>query len=187
MGALLQWIADRWTGRKSKRALDREIELKVQMANARRAQVLADPKLSPLERMIEGWGVGTAQGASDNDLYGLEEKYAVRLPEDFRAYLKAAPNGNDWDHVGTNWWPLSQIKTVRQECADLKDYVPLGGGDKQLIFADYLMWCCAWAVDCSETENRGRVIFLGEGDSYVADSFDDFLDRYLRDNNSIFA
>ncbi len=139
--------------------------------------------------MIQWWDTGAAHGASDKDLSALEDKYAIRLPEDFRAYLKAVmPEGNQWDHDGTKWWPLNEIKTVQEECKEWPDqYPPTGNGDKQLVFADWLIWCYGWAIDCSETENRGRVLKVVDGDEYVATSFNDFLDRYLRKDHSIYG
>jgi hypothetical protein len=51
-----------------------------------------------------------------------------------------------------------------------------------LFFADYMIWCWAWAVCCSEGPNRGKVALIGGSpDRFVANSFSEFIDEYLVD------
>ncbi len=95
------------------------------------------------------------------------------------------PDGNHFDDEGTRWWPLADIKTVRQECGDKPKSALNAQRNDLIVFADFLIWCYAWAIDCSQGLNRGRVAVIGGKDRYIADSFDDFLDRYLRDETAI--
>ena len=52
---------------------------------------------------------------------------------------------------------------------------------KFIVFADYGIWCFAWAIDCGEDENRGRVVVISGQDRFVADSFAEFVDRFIED------
>lgn len=154
---------------------------------ARRTEALANPALSPLQRLVHWWGDDATSGATGADVDALEARYGIRVPGDFRAYLIATmPKGNEWDSEGTNWWPLADLKSARDECAGWEGGTGLQDDDKVIVFADYLIWCFAWAIDCSEGINRGKVIVLtGTTNPRVAENFDDFLDRYVRDPSSV--
>lgn len=176
-GWLSRWAA----GRRQRRA----ILAKVRAEEERQAYALADAELSPLERLLLWWDRDPAPDPPDREIRALEERYSVQLPDDFRRYLLAAmPHGNDWDAEGTRWFPLTEIKSLREECADWETASALDS-DKLLVFADFLIWCYAWAVDCSDTVNRGRVALITGNDHYVADSFDEFLGCYLRDDGAL--
>ena len=181
------WIADRLSKWKAGRRERREVAERIASNDDRRRELLADPDLTPLERLLRWWDEPASPGVADARLSELERRYDVRLPEGFRAYLKAAmPSGNTWDDEGTRWWPLDEIKSVRDECGIQTGYSPAMGDDRRLIFADFLIWCHAWAVDCSEGPDRGKVRIITGTDRYVADSFDDFIDRYMRDDHSVY-
>jgi len=181
------WIADRFSKWRAGRRERREITERVAANDARRRELLANLDLTPLERLLRWWGEPESPGIDDKPLSDLERRYDVRLPKDFRAYLKAAmPAGNVWDDEGTRWWPLDEIKSVREECGSQAGYCPDEGDDRRLVFADFLIWCHAWAIDCSDGPDRGKVRILAGIDRNVADSFDDFLDRYMRDDHSVY-
>ena len=153
----------------------------MQAADARRSEALAKPNASPVQRLLHWWD-REPTAALDAELRALEQRYAIKLPEDFRRYLEAAmPEGNEWDDEGTRWFPLADIRSLREECANWDSDSALDS-DRLLVFADYLIWCYAWAVDCSETENRGKVALITGKDHYVADSFDAFVELYIRDD-----
>jgi hypothetical protein len=176
-GWLSRWTANRQQQRENLRA--------VRAAESRRAHALADAEASPLERLLSWWDQAPVPDPPEREIRALEERYSVRLPDDFRRYLLATmPHGNDWDHRGTRWFPLADIKSLREECADWATISALDS-DKLLVFADFLIWCYAWSVDCSDGETRGKVAIITGDDHYVADSFDDFLDRYLRDEGAL--
>lgn len=121
----------------------------------------------------------------------LGQRYPVHLLDDFRAYLlEASPGGEYWDEEGTTWWGTERIRNIPDEF----DY---GEGDARimasagqyLFFADYLVWCFAWAICCAKGEDFGQVVVIGGGqsDRVAADSFTDFVDRYLRDPDQFFG
>jgi hypothetical protein len=184
-GWLSGWTAGWRLRRMRPSKLSPEQLAEIKAANARRARALADTGMSPVDQLIFWWGEARAPDVPDGELDALETRYSIRFPDDFRAYLKAAmPSGNDWDPEGTKWWPLSEIKSVREECDDWEATSALDS-DRLLIFADFLIWSYAWAIDCSGGENRGKVAVISGNDRYVADNFDDFVKCYLRGDPSI--
>lgn len=116
----------------------------------------------------------------------IERRYALRIPEDFRDYLLlASPRKAYWDFQGTQWWAPSEIKNLADECPDWPPDSPQidGERDKYLVFADFLIWCYAWAICCSDGPNRGKVALIrGARDGFVADSFRAFLRMELTDD-----
>ena len=88
-------------------------------------------------------------------LHDLQDRYRIQLPEDFAAYVVGASPREDWmDGFGMIWWGAERIKSVRDECGDESP----GGqpnaeiedeADQYLVFADFLMWCYAYAICCS--------------------------------------
>lgn len=125
------------------------------------------------------------------DIEALEERYSLQLPEDFRSYLMyAAPSTTFMDDIGTQWWAPSEIKSIADECPD----GPPGQinpeieqeKDTYLVFSDYLIWCYAWAICCSNGSNRGKIALIGGlPDTFIADNFRDFLLLELIDDLAI--
>lgn len=125
---------------------------------------------------------GAAEAAS------LERHYDLRLPADFRAYLVHAcatlDDGGQMDD-STAWWGLERIRSMVEECDDQAPTPLAADPRKTLLFADHLIWCWAWAVCCDGGPNHGRVMVTGP-DRWVADSFTDFIDRYVTDERSLY-
>jgi hypothetical protein len=118
----------------------------------------------------------------------LEQKYHVRLPEDFRDYLlHSCPSSeNNWDSESTCWWPLGRIKNIPEEYKhEISNPAVAGDASKYIFFADYCMWCWAWAIACGDDENRGKIAVIGGSDNFVADSLAQFVDRYINDAQSV--
>lgn len=90
------------------------------------------------------------------------------------------------DDIGTQWWSLDNIKNIPDECEEahpnsINNEIE-GESDKYLIFADYLIWCYAWAICCSDGRNRGRIALVGgDPDRFIAESFGDFVAFELLD------
>jgi hypothetical protein len=129
--------------------------------------------------------------ATCEDVEALERRYSLRLPEDFRSYLlNAAPSTTFMDDIGTQWWALDEIKSISDECPDWPPGQVIAEieqeKDAYLVFADYLIWCYAWAICCSDGPNRGRIALIGGlPDAFVADSFREFLLLALSDAQEI--
>lgn len=138
---------------------------------------------APLERLrrwFEQEDISIAPATADQ-IADLERRCDVALPDSFRTYLSTlAPAEENWDAEMGNWWPIERIRTVPQEV----DWGEAAHA-QYLVFADYSIWCWAWAIACTDDANRGRIIVLGAGEKFVADSFDAFVDKYLTDNISV--
>jgi hypothetical protein len=130
-------------------------------------------------------------GCAEVQIKALEDRYSIRLPDEFRSYLlNAAPRITYIDDIGTQWWAADEIKSIPDECPD----GPPGKVNDEierekhayLIFSDYLIWCYAWAICCSDGPNRGKIALIGGlPDVIVADSFRQFLLLELTDDLSI--
>lgn len=160
-----------------------------------------DPALFDQDAAILYAALGTHWSSTDPHLYrpnaiaadvdALEARYALRLPDDFRAYLRhAVPAETFMDDFGTQWWGLSDIKPLSEECLDwTTDQIGreiAREGNRYLVFSDYLLWCYAWAICCSDGPNRGRIALIGGGrDAFVAEDFRSFMRLALVDDLAI--
>jgi hypothetical protein len=142
----------------------------------------------PHVKLAEWWSATSSGIVANNTdptlVAALEKRYGISLPTEFRNYLMCACPQDDpsWDNELTNWWPIDRIKSI----ADDYDYsltLPIiqDRADKFLFFADYSIWCWAWAICCDDGEHRGKVAVIGDGDRFVAASFDEFVDLYIAD------
>ena len=144
--------------------------------------------LKPYERLRKHWDVTKAGvetiSHEESEVGALEARYGLRLPDDFRDYLlHSCPRGEwtEWDESLIIWWGLSKIRNIPEEYdhwTTIKNPNVLADAAKYLFFADYCIWCWAWAIDCGEGANRGRIAAIGGGDRFVADSFAEFVVRY---------
>lgn len=84
----------------------------------------------------------------------------------------------DWES-GT-WWHLDRICNVPEGFErPVGEMVP-NAGRRYLFFADYLVWCWAWAVCCEPGPDWGVVVVI-DRDAVVANSFSDFVAGYIAD------
>lgn len=127
---------------------------------------------------------------ADKRVARLEERYFILIPDDFRRYLlNVAPLADVVDDEMTTWWSLDRVTSLPDGLAEVSILPPKPSGnpdiaaeeDAYLLFADYMIWCWGWAVCCSNGPNRGRVAMIGDREGFVADSFDEFVRRYLLD------
>jgi SMI1 / KNR4 family (SUKH-1) len=147
--------------------------------------------LKPFERLQAYW-LDTGANVQTTTLNEatvaeLEHKYDVRLPADFREYLlQSCPSNENWDQGGAFWWPLARIKNIPEEYAyEIKNDRVARDASKYLFFADYMIWCWAWAIACGDSVDRGRIVVVGASDDFVADSFGHFVDRYTKNELSV--
>ncbi len=145
-------------------------------------QETRDPKDDPRSsfRTPSTFRAGNTEAA----VAALEFKYQITIPTDFRDYLlHGMPLGENWDSWGTNWWWLDRIRSVREEFPDQAPHASVAHlADKTLFFADWLIWCGAWAIVCSDGPERGKIVCQwSEKPAIVADNFGDFVERYIVD------
>ena len=118
----------------------------------------------------------------------IEQRYAVTLPEDFRAYLlEAAPMQDYYDDRDISWWAPAKIRNIPEEYPHpISDLHVAEKTATYLFFADFLLWACAWAICCDEGEDRGKVALIGGSpDRIVAGSFTEFVEAAVRDPLSV--
>ena len=147
--------------------------------------------LKPYERLRKHWddtnaGIDTISH-DESEVAALEARYGIRLPDDFREYLLLGcprEEWSEWDRALVIWWGLHRILNILDEYdrwPAIKNPDVLASAAKYLFFADYSIWCWAWAIDCIETANRGRIAVIGSSDCFVAGSFAEFVTRYCLD------
>jgi len=146
---------------------------------------------SPHQRLLFHWKALSYQRAvshGEPQVASLEAHYDVVLPADFREYLLHAcstlDDGGEMDEFNS-WWGLERIRSVVEECDDQSPMILATNPRKTLMFADHLIWCWAWAICCDGGPNHGRVLVTGP-DRWVADSFAEFIDRYVADQQSLY-
>lgn len=142
--------------------------------------------------LIAQWkdqGLSIAGRNSEGRLAEFEARYTVCLPPDMRQYLAAVDGmpdipGSDCDANGFRFWPLDDVRSVPVICAETGVPIPPGEDlDKHFVFADYLQWSWAYAIDLS-SRNPGRqpVIHVGTlQPKIVARSFSHFVELYMQD------
>jgi hypothetical protein len=151
-------------------------------------------KPKPFER-LQGYWLDTRANVqttlvSERDVAELERKYGVCLPYDFREYLLRSCPMNEYDNVdqrATYWWSLGRIKSITEEYDHkVVNELVARHASKYLFFADYMIWCWAWAIACGDDQGRGKVVVInGVSDNFVADSFGQFVDRYIEDESNV--
>jgi hypothetical protein len=111
----------------------------------------------------------------------LERRYGLRLPDDFKAYLGGSAPAADWmNHDGIIWWAPERIRSLADECpgetpAEQANPEIEAEARSYMVFADFLDWCYAYAICCSDGANRGKVALIGiRPDRFVASSFSRF-------------
>jgi hypothetical protein len=126
-------------------------------------------------------------GGGESIARGIEQRYAVALPHDFRAYLlHAAPRDDFYDNDDVTWWPPSRIKNIPDEYAvPINDRRLAAQAPTCLFFADYFIWASAWVICCGEGGDRGKVALIGASDRIVAGSFTEFVRAYVTDPLSV--
>ncbi len=145
----------------------------------------------PHQRLLSHWAALSYSRIvthGEREVASLEAHYGLLLPTDFRTYLHQAcstlDDGGQMDDCNA-WWGLERIRSVVEECDDQSPMTLATDPRKTLIFADHLMWCWAWAMCCDGGPNQGRVMVIGP-DRWVADSFAEFIDRYVTDQQSLY-
>ena len=143
--------------------------------------------MKPYERLQRHWCdtgariITTEQ--SEEIVRNLEQKYSITLPDDFREYLGlCCPKDDHCYDEEISWWPMDRIKNIVEEYKhEVTERTIAQHAEKYIFFADYAIWCWAWAIACGKDENWGRVVVISGRDRFVADSFSEFVDRYIDD------
>lgn len=112
----------------------------------------------------------------------LERRHGIKLPELFKTYLEEEAYFEDWmDKGGIIWWSAERIKNGQDEYGckiqiSNNKHVDEIDENKYLIFADFLDWCYAYAICCSDGEDRGKIAIIGSlSNRFVAKNFSSFV------------
>lgn len=114
----------------------------------------------------------------------LEQRYRVVLPDDFRSYLlHVIPNEMRSRLESIKWWSVDRIRNINETYgASLRDPIIADVAEECLFFADYSNWKWGWAICCAKGEHYGKVALIGGfSDYWVANSFAEFVTRYIVD------
>jgi hypothetical protein len=133
-----------------------------------------------------GTGIAT-QPTPECQIEALEARYGISLPDDFRAYLKeSAPREENWDDNDGNWWPVNRIRNILEEYPSAVSEPIASNASQHLVFIDYSIWSWAWSISCADDNTRGQIALIGGPEEYyVANSFAEFINRYVDDWGSL--
>ncbi len=145
--------------------------------------------MKPYEQLLASWrGEEPLYDRSvthgEIEVAALEARYGVRLPPAFRDYVlhpcRTVDDAGLMDDNDSAWWGLDRLKSVSEECQHpLTDAALEAERETALFFADYAMWCMAWAVCCNPGPTYGRIFIVSGQDRFVASDFAEFFDQYL--------
>jgi hypothetical protein len=127
--------------------------------------------------------------ATPSAVHQFEVLHGVTLPADFKRYLELingfAQEGNYQDERGFNFWPLSKLSSVPEYD---EGRFRFAGDENFIVYCDYLD--DSWAYALSATSATSEVVLIGARNrkpKVVAKDFSQFVERYLNDDERIYA
>ena len=130
-------------------------------------------------------GIKLKLGASETELLTFENKYDVRLPEDFKDYLSKV-NGfddSDVDEEFIIFLPIDEIEPLSinwSQSPEAKSY---------FIFADWSISCHVYAIKLTKDTKFDNPIIIGFNDNksptQIADSFSEFAQSYIKNDYKV--
>jgi len=153
--------------------------------------------LEVLGNLIQHWrnqGLSPCSGYRQETIAQAQKRLGVMFPEQFYDYLLISGgfgcNGSvDQDADGFRFWSLERLSTVDQEYASkVPPEPPPRGGDRLLIFADYLDWSWAFAINTETSGDDSGAVFAIGGDwpVKVASSLSEFWEIYVANSGRLF-
>jgi hypothetical protein len=128
-------------------------------------------------------GVQPASAATPAEIASFEQAFGIVLPADFREYLTSL-NGMDLGHEGAmdneliSFWRLSDIR---------RDHVESPARSDLFAFADWSIDAHLYALQLSSNDQAATPVFIVGGEHLlrIADSFTDFVEGYLRNDEFV--
>src|SRR5690349_651358 len=116
--------------------------------------------LHKIKQKWENEGLIVPRGVEAQELDAFERHYSVALPPAMKEYLQVANGNGTIDNDFITFWPLSDVKLVSEELhpdhSDRFDY------PNCFVFADYCIWCWAYAIQLtSDPHDNGPVYLVG--------------------------
>jgi hypothetical protein len=116
----------------------------------------------------------------------LESRLHVKLPSDVRAFYSRMDGTDllDAEHGLITLWPLDRWTRLDQEAAQYAKDAPAGA----IVFADYSLWCWAYAAEFEPGSERTIVhIVGGAGGVPIAETFTEFLELVVTNSQRLFG
>lgn len=153
------------------------------------------------EKLRTHWlslGLSLPRGSTEVEIRNFESRYSVRLPPDFMDYFlhvngMASHWPNAQDPEGYSFWPLERIKTVPEEATNHQygnEWSSFPDAEWLFLFADYLDWSWAYAIQLSADSLNGNPLFIIAKQATpieVAGSFTEFVELYLADSPALYG
>ena len=147
------------------------------------------PIPKPWNGVFETWllsDLSIRPGVSEDAISVFESKHNVVLPADVRAFfLLADGTGDDMDSHLYRFWPLNEVKLVEDELSDSRHDTAYGDRlayPNCFIFADYCIWCWAYALKLTTDPDQPAPVYRVTGGEepgeQMASSFIEFMTKY---------
>jgi cell wall assembly regulator SMI1 len=136
--------------------------------------------------------------AQEETIAAFECRHSVRLPPDIREYFSTVDGmdsvheenrfGLDKDHF--RFWPLREVERVTEYYSRTRS---LKDASSFFVFADHLIDAPSFAIRLTPEPSGGNPVIMILSDRgrpkamKVADSFSEFVGKYLGDEESRFA
>jgi hypothetical protein len=148
---------------------------------------------SIIEALRERWrtqGILHEHHATEEELTAFESRYNVVLPPNLRRYF-ATVNGTAMGQYGMDdpdllgFWHLDQVHTFAEENTASSDQD--SGARHTFAFADYSIWCFGFGIRLSSDRTAATPIVcdVSSPPQKVADSFAEFISRYLQGDEDV--
>jgi hypothetical protein len=143
-----------------------------------------------LRQFIESHDSKCGVGATESRIQDFECQNHVRIPDDLRTYFTEL-NGTAGDYAYgiIRFWSIDEscpvthdilVKRAHQALIQSSYREPIEGGENFFVFADCLHESQLYAIYLSSSDKANPVVLLdGERPTVVAESFSDFIERYL--------
>src|SRR5580765_4717058 len=119
-------------------------------------------------------------------LADLEFRFRLKLPADVRAFYSRMDGTDmlDADHGLITLWPLDRWNRLDQE---VPKYAKAVLADA-IVFADYSLWCWAYAAQFEPGSERMTVhIIGGSASGPIAETFTEFLELIVNDSKRLYG
>lgn len=115
------------------------------------------------------------QGMGEEEVNCFEKKHKITLPSSFKQYIHIVNgmfNGQTDDHLIS----FLSLEMIEQE----SNIETLPGNEVELIFAEYSIYCHWYVLRFSRSGINDVVVGTnGVLEKHIADSFEDFMIKYL--------
>ncbi len=150
----------------------------------------------PMERLAqavkEKWlelGLRLIPGATEAEFNAFEQQHGAILPPDVRCFLQTVGGLEEcaWDNEMVDWYSLDRWErlattyAIPEEIEHKNDY---------FVFADYSLRAILYAVRLGPTPGTASRVLGHTGGGripywYLADSFTELIEAYLRDSSIV--